>query len=121
MNKRTWGKFFEDLAIDFLEKKGYKIVCRNFACSFGEVDIIAEKNGILCFIEVKARSKRLYGTALEAITPSKQRKIVKVAEYYCMKNKIINRPLRFEALGIELLNNEPSFDHVENILIDISG
>ncbi len=119
MNKRKYGKFFEDLAIDFLKKRGYKIICRNFTCSFGEIDIIAEKNDVLCFIEVKARSKRLYGTPLEAITPIKQRKIIKVAEYYCMKHKIKDKPLRFEAIGIELSDNVPKFDHVESIFSEV--
>lgn len=120
MNKRTFGKFYEDLAVDFFKNKGYKIITRNFNSSFGEIDIIAEKNGVLCFIEVKARSKKDFGSPLEAITPSKQKRMIKIAEYYCMKNKIINKPLRFEALGIELIGDKPYFDHVENILLDIS-
>lgn len=116
MNKRAYGKFYEDIAVDFLKGKGYKILQRNFNCSFGEVDIIAEKNDTLCFIEVKARTKDIYGSPLEAITITKQRRMIKIAEYYCMKNKIINKPIRFEAIGIELIDGNPNFDHVENIV-----
>ncbi|MCX7769919.1 MAG: YraN family protein [Proteobacteria bacterium] len=116
MNKRAHGKFFEDLAVDFLKNKGYKIIQRNFNCSFGEIDIIAEKNSILCFIEVKARTKDIFGTPLSAITLQKQKRMIRVAEFYCMKNKIADKPIRFEAIGIEVINNKPVFDHVENIV-----
>lgn len=116
MNKRTCGKFYEDIAVDFLIGKGYTILQRNFNCSFGEVDIIAEKKGVICFVEVKARTRRDFGSPLEAITPAKQKRMIKTAEYYCMKNKIVNKPIRFEAVGIELKEGKPYFDHVENIL-----
>jgi putative endonuclease len=117
MNKRAQGKFYEDLAINFLKQKGYKILERNYICSFGEIDIIAHKENILCFIEVKARTKRSFGKPLEAITQLKQKRMVKVAEYYCIKNKVSNKPLRFEVIGIEFTKDETIFEHVENIFI----
>lgn len=115
MNKRLKGKLFEDLAVEYLVKKGYKVVERNFHCSFGEIDIIAKKDEVLCFIEVKARSSKNFGSSLESITVYKQKKIMKVAEFYMMKNKIYDKPLRFEAIGVDISNDPPLIEHIENI------
>ncbi len=117
MNKRIKGKQFETYATDYLVKKGYKILDRNFNCSFGEIDIIAKKDSIICFIEVKARSKKDFGSALEAITYSKQKRMIKVAQYYCIKNNLSEIPIRFEAIGIDLSSTPPMVEHIENIFL----
>jgi len=115
MNKRYLGKHFEEYATNYLKEKGYKILDRNFNCSYGEIDIIAKKDNILCFIEVKARSKKDFGSPLEAITINKQKRMVKVAQYYCLKNNLKETPLRFEAIGIDLSFNPPRIEHIMNI------
>ncbi len=52
---RRLGRWGEDLAAEFLEGKGYRIVDRNWKCRFGELDLVAEGGGFLCFVEVKLR------------------------------------------------------------------
>lgn len=79
------GKFGEQAAIQYLWKNGYKVLYKNFRMGrYGEIDIIAEKEDVLTFIEVKARTSKRYGSPAESVTYAKQKKIRKVAEYYLM-------------------------------------
>ncbi len=52
MNQR--GKLCEDLVAQYLERNNYEIVARNYRCRGGEIDVIAQKEGVLCFVEVKS-------------------------------------------------------------------
>ena len=69
-------------AAAYLKKKGYRILEANFRCRFGEIDLIARDGAYLVFIEVKYRSSLKDGDSLEAVNRRKQRKIIRVAEYY---------------------------------------
>ena len=101
MNER--GKCAEDIASSFLRKKGYKIIERNFHCYFGEIDIIAENENYLVFVEVKYREGDGFGGAIGAVTPAKQIKLKKTAQYYLQKQR--KEPLvRFDVV---LLRGEP--------------
>ena len=82
MNSRLKGNGGEDYAIDTLIKDGYAILGRNFSSRFGEIDVIAEKDGIIAFIEVKTRKRGSMVTGFESITPVKIKRIIKTAEYY---------------------------------------
>lgn len=99
MNKRRLGDMEEISAIAFLQNNGYKIVERNFRCKLGEIDIVAENDGYLVFLEVKYRSGLQYGNPAEAIGFKKQQTIYKVAQYYLMKHKVGDMtPVRFDAV-----------------------
>lgn len=101
MNKRAVGTKFEQEAAKFLEDQGYQILCSNFRCKIGEIDLIAKDNGYLCFIEVKFRSGTSKGYPSEAITPNKIRRITRTAEFYMLLHKIPqNTPCRFDAVVI---------------------
>jgi putative endonuclease len=78
----TWGIKSEEKAAKYLENLGYKIIKRNYRCQLGEIDIIAVENEVLCFVEVKSRSKNDFGFPMDAVNKRKQAKIIKVAEYY---------------------------------------
>ena len=81
------GKSGEDYACRYLQRRGYKIMARNFRCRrYGEIDIVAQKNGVLYFVEVKTRSSFRYGLPCEAVTAAKQAKIYRCAEYYLQLN-----------------------------------
>lgn len=85
MSQNNLGKFGERVSVTYLKKAGYIILATNFRMSrYGEIDIIAEKEGILTFIEVKCRANKKYGSPAQAVTLGKQRKIRRVAEYYLM-------------------------------------
>ena len=76
------GALGERLAAKYLEKKGYRILERNFRCRMGEIDLIALRGSDLVFTEVKLRKDASHGEAREFVTASKQRKLLMTAEYY---------------------------------------
>ncbi|MGN1121451.1 MAG: YraN family protein [Eubacteriales bacterium] len=82
-NRRAAGADGEDFAASVLEKEGYTILCRNYAGKHGEIDIIAEKNAYIVFVEVKMR-KILTQNPAEAVTSEKMLHIVNTAhEFLC--------------------------------------
>ena len=84
--KRRIGNFGEREAVRLLRKKGYKILKRNYTALGAEIDIIAQKNRVTAFIEVKTRNVKHLGYREarpgSSVTPEKQRKIIKAASYY---------------------------------------
>lgn len=100
-NKRMVGTAYEVLAAEFLKEKGYEIVQKNFRCRFGEIDLIARKDGILCFVEVKYRTSDAYGYPEEAVSVRKQTTIRKVSEVYLAYHKLpLDIPCRFDVIGV---------------------
>ena len=83
---RAKGNIAEDKAVVFLEEQGYLIAERNFYSRFGEIDIIATKNDVLHFVEVKSGEN--YELAIQNITPSKINKLIKTAHVYMKKNSL---------------------------------
>ncbi len=86
LNSKEKGKEAEDRITDYLISKGYTIIERNFKTTFGEIDIIAEKNNCLIFIEVKSLFREISFLSEEKINRKKREKILKVAEYFLIKN-----------------------------------
>ncbi len=107
--KRRLGFFGERKAVKYLKKKGYKIVCRNYKCPFGEVDVIAEQGDTLVFAEVKTRSSDAFGLPNEAVDRERKSRYVCSAKYY-FAGKSIERTVRFDV--IEILNGK--INHIEN-------
>jgi putative endonuclease len=99
--KREEGKEGEDKAVKTLKKNGYKIIERNYRNLFGEIDIIAEEDGYLVFVEVKKRNSPAFGDSLVAVDKKKQQHIVRSAMYYLKDHKCFNRKIRFDVVGID--------------------
>src|ERR1700694_3377214 len=76
------GRTGERLAAEELVRRGYRILEKNFRCVHGEVDLVAEDEHDLIFVEVKTRRGNAYGLPEEAVTPRKRQKIIQVASYY---------------------------------------
>ena len=110
MDKRKEGSKYEDAAAEYLENAGYKILERNFYTHFGEIDIIAWKDGMIVFVEVKYRKSLKRGHPLEAVTKTKQQRIFKSAVYYLYKEGKENAACRFDVIGIL----DGSVTHIEN-------
>ncbi len=103
------GKAGERKACAYLKKQGYKILERNFKNPFGEVDIIAEKDGDVVFVEVKTRLSDSYGQPSEAVTRARIKKYIDGANYY-FSGRRQDCIIRFDI--IEILRGE--INHIEN-------
>jgi putative endonuclease len=104
-DKRIKGDEKEDLAERYLSARGFELIERNFHCKGGEIDLIMKDGEYLVFIEVRYRENKDFGGALASITPSKQRKIHRAAEYYLLNHfKNSPPPCRIDAIGIEAEN-----------------
>ncbi len=95
------GKKGEELSLKFLKKSGYRILLTNYRCRIGEIDIIAENEGVLCFVEVKTRTSDSYGIPELAVDKRKQAKIIKTAEFFLTTLKDgFEREIRFDVLAV---------------------
>lgn len=105
------GQSGEELAAVYLELSGYLILYRNYRCKLGEIDIIAEKDDVLTFVEVKTRTTTIAGNPAEAVTFRKQQKIRRTAQYYMMCRGILeNMPvLSFDVIEIVKSDNKIMF------------
>ncbi len=108
-----FGREGEKAAVRFLKKKGYRIVEKNYRHASGEIDIVAEHDQVLVFVEVKSRADGEKGQPLEAITPHKQRKIGQVARGFMSQHRIVNRDCRFDVVGIKGDPHEPKNWEIE--------
>ena len=99
LNTREIGNKYEDKSVETLEKEGYKILERNYQNRFGEIDIIAEKNKEIVFIEVKYRKTNKFGYGYEAVDRRKIIKILKLANYYIQSKKYQDYKIRFDCMS----------------------
>lgn len=97
MNRR--GDPAESLAAEFLERRGLKILARNYRCRFGEIDLVAASGAALVFVEVRARESEAFGGAAASITAAKRRRLVAAARHYLAKHRV-NRACRFDVVLI---------------------
>ena len=99
--RQAFGKTGEDLAVDELERRGYAISARRYRTKHGEIDIVALDGETLVFVEVKARTTGEFGSAAEAVTRRKQRKLVSMAVDYLAKNEVREVRCRFDVVAID--------------------
>ena len=99
MDSRGLGQWGERQAERFLKRKGYTVVEKNFSCRYGEIDVVAEKDGVLAFVEVKTRSHTDYGRPVDYVNYAKRRRIVSAAEFYLMYNDLGLEP-RFDVIEV---------------------
>lgn len=94
------GNSGEEIATNFLETAGYRIVTRNYRCRLGEIDIIARDGRTLVFIEVKTRKNMNFGPPAAAVTLKKQRQISRTAQWYLTEHGLFDIPARFDVVSI---------------------
>lgn len=98
---RGRGKVGEDDAVAWLIAQGFTILDRNVVNEGGEIDAVAREGKTLCFLEIKARDGDLYGPAIAAVGPAKQRRISRAAALYLVRKKLHDVPCRFDVLGLD--------------------
>ena len=114
MNTLKIGVDGEKAACNFLKKKGYKILKRNYKKTYGEIDIIAKVDNTITFVEVKTRANTEFGLACEAVTKSKQDKIIKTAYSYIKENNT-DADFSFDIIEVYHANGKVmKIEHIEN-------
>ena len=111
------GQRGEHLTAQWLEQHNFSILAQNYRTKVGEIDIIAAKDDVVAFIEVKTRKVKHFPIAL-TVTPSKQKKIIKTAQHFILQNSITNKVLRFDIATISFQNKKPALSYIPNAFSD---
>jgi putative endonuclease len=98
---RAAGDLAERQAATFLERKGFRILERNYACRGGEIDLVCDDGGTLVFVEVRARASARFGGAAATVRSAKKAHITHAAEHYLIARKVGERACRFDVVAIE--------------------
>ncbi|RBA29800.1 YraN family protein [Flavobacterium tibetense] len=106
------GKLGEELAIDFLEKNGYEILETNWVFDKAEIDIIAQKNGVLAVVEVKTRSSIEFGLPQDFVKPKKIKLLLKAIDEYVVQNDL-DVEVRFDIIAIHKESTNFNIEHIE--------
>lgn len=115
------GIFAEGVARRFLIKHGYEILAANYRRSFGELDIIARKNGVISFVEVKANKRYYEGFEPELrVNPRKQNKLIKLATAYMLNNRLPESPWQIDIVSVvfDFENKKARIKHFKNAISD---
>ncbi len=114
-NKDSVGKFGESLATKYLENSGYQIIETNTHKRFGEIDIVAQNNGKTIFCEVKTRTSDRFGSAVESLTYTKKKRILRMVRFYCLKNRIPEANIRADFIAIQIDGDIAELNHFQGI------
>ncbi len=108
------GQWGEQQAANYLNKKGFKVLSRNYRCRAGEIDIICRDKKYLIFAEVKTRRSTKYGLPQEAVGVRKQRQIVRAAQWYIQQHDLGKLQPRFDVLAVlwQSWNDAGQIDHI---------
>ena len=112
LNKNT-GKLGEDMACEYLSSKGIRILRRNFKSVYGEIDIIAQDDTDIIFVEVKTRKNNRCGIPAESVDKKKQTKIKNTSLEFINQNDLARANFRFDVIEI-ILSSKPTINHIEN-------
>ncbi len=115
MSASRIGAQLEDIAAAYLQTYNLTIVCRNFCCKSGEIDLIANDQNCLVFVEVRYRSYASFGSAAESVTYTKQKKIIRAAHCYLQANNWAqDLSCRFDVIAIAGTPTNPNIDWIKD-------
>ena len=110
-DRGTWG---EALVADYLRKHGYTLLASQWRCRLGEIDLIARRRGVVCFVEVKLRSGTAYGRPREIVDRRKQEKLRSAAALYLSRQEL-DCPTRFDVAEVYWEEGKkPCIEYIEN-------
>jgi putative endonuclease len=114
IDRRAYGQAAEEAAVSHLESHGYRVRDRNFLCRYGEVDVIVEKDDLVCFVEVRMRSHAAWGDPAHTVSFSKQRKVVRAALHYLFRHGLADRMIRFDVVTVVGRGAGAKVEHIQN-------
>jgi putative endonuclease len=119
--RRTVGDEGEGRAEAYLRQRGFRILGRNVRSPLGELDLVADDQGVLVFVEVKRRRTGTFGGAIEAVDARKRAKLIQLAAQYLAQHRIRNRACRFDVVVIQDDVKHPdALQHITNAF-DLEG
>jgi len=101
-SRRSLGRFGEVAAEGHLRRQGYEIVERNWRCRQGEIDLVAREGGDWVFVEVRTRRSRVCGTPEESVTPSKQRRLLRLGQAFLQERGLEDVSWRIDIVAVEV-------------------
>lgn len=114
VDTRLYGQEGEAAAVRMLEAEGFHILARNFSCAWGELDIVARKADLVCFVEVRMRSHAAWGDPAHTISFRKQRRVVKAALHYLFAHDLREHMIRFDVVTIVGRGARAQMEHIPN-------
>jgi putative endonuclease len=108
------GESAESLGAQFLLRRGYRLLERNFKTRLGEVDLVVENDAYLVFVEVRYRRSVAWGSPEATVGRLKRSKLVLAALEYVQRHRLEQRALRFDVLSIRQARGGPCIEHYEN-------
>ncbi|MBQ3554192.1 MAG: YraN family protein [Clostridia bacterium] len=116
-NTLFFGNVGEKAACKYLKKNKYKILACNYRKPYGEIDIIVQKGETVVFVEVKTRKGTEFGLACEAVTASKQKRLVQTAYSFIEENNL-DLNYRFDVIEVYHENGKAkTINHIENAFL----
>lgn len=94
------GESAEQIASLFLQKQGLTLVCHNFRCKLGELDLVMQDKAALVIVEVRFRQSDVFGGALASITRKKQARIIAATQHYVIINRLSHVAIRFDVVAV---------------------
>lgn len=113
MTNQELGAIGENMAVDYLYKNDYHIIERNYRFLKGEIDVLCEKDNKLIVVEVKTRQTAEIGEPWRAVTRSKQKQIIKVANQFIFQRDI-NLETQFDVISIVHNSYRTDFEHIQD-------
>ena len=111
------GKWGEDLAADYLQRKGYTIIERDWKSGRRDLDIVAKNGNVIVFVEVKTRCNSLYGQPEEAVDYRKLQSLQQAINHY-IKFRHISQEVRFDIISIVgTIGAEPDIQHIQDVAL----
>ena len=111
---KNLGNTGENIAAKFLENRGYKILDRNYRIRSAEIDIIAELDSTIIFVEVKTRKNLNHGNPAEAVNLRKQKKIIEAASVFLQDERFSDCACRFDIVEVYSEGKSFKVNHIEN-------
>jgi putative endonuclease len=114
--RKGLGDWGEKRAAAYLERCGYRILASKYRCQWGEVDLIAEEDGCIVFVEVRTRRGDSFGTPAESVTPRKQERLIATAETYLQAQETPPQDWRIDVITITFAGDKgrPHLEHLKN-------
>ena len=112
--KQKFGKKAEALAEEYLKRKGFQILKRNYRYGHKEIDLIGKDGNTIVFIEVKAARSKSFGAPQQWVNLKKQKNLIEVANDFIQKENVTDCDFRFDVLAISYQKGEEVIDHIKN-------